>query len=261
MSLEAAVPGQTYTWEGWQMVCCRYYTAGQFTTGKQVLEIGCGIGRGLGYLSARADGVTGGDYSPDNLRHAGEHYKGRIELLTLDACQLPFRDNSYDVIVIMEVVQYLTRFDDFLNECNRVLKDNGILCLCLPNKDSPSFHASPLGNRYYSVPELYSILEKHQFDAEMFGAFPVSGKAFWEKLRLSVIVAGGRILNLIPGAGIIKKYLQKKVLGQTIVTKPELEDSDMAPDTYQFRRISSVSPDYTHKILYAVARTRTNNGI
>ena len=114
MSLEAAVPGQRYTWEGWQMVCCRYYTAGQFVAGKKVLEIGCGMGRGLGYLSVRAQRVIGGDYSLENLGSAREHYKDNAELLVLDAQSLPFRDNSFEVIVVMEVVQYLTRIDNLI---------------------------------------------------------------------------------------------------------------------------------------------------
>jgi SAM-dependent methyltransferase len=241
------------------MVCCRYYTAGRFAEGKRLLEIGCGTGRGLGYLSARAAEVIGSDYSTENLIQARERYKDRIKLMALDAQRLPFRDNTFDVIAIMEVVQYLTQFDDFLEECRRVLKDGGTLVLCLPNKDSPGFHVSPLGRRYYSAPELFDIMKKHGFETELSGAFPSSGKALREKLRIRLIVAGGKVLNLLPGAPKIKKLLGKTVLGQHVVTKPELEDSDMAPENYNFHSIPSGSPDRMHKILYATGRSDPDN--
>ena len=83
MSLEAGIPGDKYTWETWQMICCRYYIAAQFVTGKQVLEVGCGTGRGLGYLDARAKRVVGGDYAEDNLRYARKRHALKRKALKL----------------------------------------------------------------------------------------------------------------------------------------------------------------------------------
>ena len=256
MSFEAGIPGNKRTWEAWQMICCRYYTAAQFVTRKQVLEVGCGIGRGLGYLSTRAQRVIGGDYAKDNLGYVRQHYQDRVELLLLDAQGLPFRDNSFDVVVAMEVIQYLTRIDDFFKECHRVLRKDGVLIFCLPNKDAPGFHRSPLSHRHYSAPELFALLNRHHFDTELFGAFPISGRPVWERLRTAMIVTVGKALDIAPKGKEVKEFLRRIILGETVVTKPELGDSDMIAENLKLIPIPSDSPDNRHKISYAIAHAR-----
>lgn len=255
MSFEAGLPGDKRSPEEWQMICCRYYTAGTLVSGKKVLEIGCGSGRGLGYLSARAKEVIGGDYSTENLDYAHRHYGNRIELLALDALSLPFRDGIFDVIVAMEVLQYISGIGDLLAECRRVLKSSGILCLCLPNIDAPGFIPSPLGRRYYSAKELHEALENNYFDARIFGAFPIKREVSLERTRAKTIMAGSKILDIIPGSGRLREFLNKRVLGQTITTKLEIEDTDMKPEYYTLDDVTGQTPDRTHKILYAIANT------
>lgn len=256
MSLEAGMPGDKRTWEAWQMICCRYYTAARFVTGKQVLEVGCGTGRGLGYLSARAQKVIGGDCGEDNLSYVRQHYGERAELVVLDAGQLPFKDSSFDVVVAMEVIYYLTHLGDFFEECHRILRKRGILCLCLPNKDVPGFHASPLSRRYYSVPELFTSLNRHHFDTKLFGAFPISRRPAWERVRAAAIVNVGRVLDMMPKGKEVKEYLNQIILGRAVVAKPELDDSDMIAGNFQLVPIPSDCLDYRHRILYAIAQTR-----
>jgi len=256
MSHEAAVPGAKVSSEQLQMICCRYYTAVQYVQRKQVLEVGCGAGLGLGYLGKTARNVIGGDYSEDNLRYARRHYGERTELLLLDAQKLPFKGSSFDVVVAMEVIQYFTRLDDFFKECYRILRKEGILLLCLPNQDVPGFHKSPLSHRYYSVPELFASLNQRHFDAKLFGAFPISRGSAWERVRAAIIVTTGKILDVAPKGKEVKGFLNSIILGKTIVVKPELGDSDMIVENLKLILVSSDSPDYRHRILYAVAHAR-----
>ena len=256
MSLEAGIPGKKHTQEAWQMICCRYYIAGQFITEKQVLEVGCGAGRGLGYLSTRAKRVVGGDYSEENLSYARWHYGKRAQLLVLDAHLLPFRDDSFDVVVAMEVIYYLTHLGDFFEECHRMLRKGGILCFCLPNKDAPGFHASPLSYRYYSSSELFTLLDQHNFDTELFGVFPISRKPAWEQIRATVILTIGRVLDMIPKGEKVREFLSQIILGRTIVAKPELEESDMVAENFKLVPISSDFPDFRYRILYVIAHSR-----
>lgn len=256
MSHEAAIPGAKVTSEQLQMICCRYYTASQYVQGKQMLEIGCGAGLGLGYLGKTAKNVIGGDYSEDNLRCAHRHYGERIELLLLDAQELPFKDSCFDVVVAMEVIYYLTHLGDFFEECHRILRRRGILCLCLPNKDVPGFHASPLSHRYYSAPELFTLLNCHHFDSELLGAFPISRRPAWERVRAAAIVNVGRVLDMMPKGRELREFLSKIILGRTVVAKPELDDSDMIAENFQLVPIPSDCLDYRHRILYAIAHAR-----
>lgn len=56
------------------------------------------------------------------------------ELVNGSALQLPLANNSFDLIIIQDVIEHLTDVIDFYNEIRRVLKKNGIIYLSTPNK-------------------------------------------------------------------------------------------------------------------------------
>ena len=262
MSHEAEMPGRKMSIGEFQMICYRYYTAGQFIREKQVLEVGCGAGLGLGYLAKRAKKVVAGDYAEDNLRYAQRHYRGRVELVSLDAHELPFKDDCFDVVVAVEVIQYL-HLAEFLDECHRVLKNSGVLVLCIPNKDRPNFRPSRLSYKYYSVPELFVLLNHHHFDAELFGAFPVprgTTKLIHHRFRTTMIAVGAKVLNLlefVPKIGILREFIKKLIGYRTAVLTNEIKDEGMR----MVEKIYPVplccdSPDFEHAILYGIARVQ-----
>lgn len=43
------------------------------------------------------------------------------------------KDNSFDVVVAGEIIEHVLDTERFLNECNRILKDDGFLVLSTPN--------------------------------------------------------------------------------------------------------------------------------
>ena len=251
MSQEAELPGMRVTKEQLQIICCRYYFASQFVAGKQVLELGCGPGLGLGYLSQSATRVIGGDYDEDNLRLAQRHYEDRVELALLDAHNLPFKDNCFDVVVVMATIIYL-QLDSFFNECYRVLKKGGMLVFCIPNKDQPGFQRSPLSKNYFSVPELSELLSPH-FDAKFFGAFPIHKESQSTKSRYAIVAKAGKALTLIFRGEKIKELLSRFFL-DTSVLKEEIEDG-MAEDI-QPEPVSGDTPTTQYRVLYAVAYAR-----
>ncbi len=261
MSHEAEMPGREVGEAVFRMICYRYYTAGRFVQGKQVLEVGCGAGLGLGYLARRARRVIGGDYAEGNIRCAQHHYQGGIELASLNAHKLPFKDDCFDVVVAVEVIQYFY-LDEFLAECLRILKSRGILIICIPNKDRPGFRPSPLSNKYYSAPELFELLNRHSFDAELFGAFPVAqGSArLVQRIWQAVIAVGVKILDLLdfmPGVRQIRGLLKKLLGFKTLVLPGEIKDEHMAMvEDVQLVPIDCNSPCLGYAFLYGVAYAR-----
>ena len=251
MSHEAEMPGMKVTKEHLQIICSRYYFASHFVSGKQVLEIGCGPGFGLGYLSRKAERVIGGDYAEDNLRLAQQHYKGRVELILLDAHNLPFKDNCFDVVVAMAAVIYF-QLGSFFNECHRVLKRGGILVFCIPNKNQPNFHRSPLSKNYFSVPELSALMSQH-FDARFFGAFPVHKELQITKRRGAIVAKVSEALALMPKGEEIKGFLSRLFFG-TSVLKEEIEDGMV--ENIQPEPIRDDSSNFQYRVLYAMAFTR-----
>lgn len=233
-----------------EMICCRYYTAAKYVQGKEVLEVGCGPGLGLGYLAKRAKRIVGGDYTESSLRCAQEHYRGKMELLCLDAHTLPFRDGCFDVVLLFEVIFYLVQPDKFLEECRRVLRKGGVLILCLPNKDLPGFIRSPFSTKYFSVPELFDLLSQYYDDVKVFGAFPIAADAVKQRLRLMRLMIG-KVFNLFPKGKEIKEFLKERILGKNLSLKNEIED-EMVID-FQLIPLPNNSPDFRHQILYAIA--------
>ncbi|MFD8214457.1 methyltransferase domain-containing protein [Streptomyces sp. NPDC059697] len=99
--------------------------------GRAVLEVGCGAGEGLNFLSRLVPGarMTGLDLSPKAIARA-EATLARGESLRYvqgDAEELPFEDSSVDVLVNIESSHTYPDLGRFLNEAARVLRPGGML--------------------------------------------------------------------------------------------------------------------------------------
>lgn len=231
----------------------RYRTAAPYCVGKDVLEVGCGAGQGLGYLAKQARRVVGADCTHANLRRAQEYYGARANLVRLDAHELPFTDASFDVLLLFEAIYYLRTPDEFLAESRRVLRPSGMLIIGTVNKDWPDFHPSPWSVHYFSAPELSERLRIHGFEVELAGAYPVSDSSHRERL-LSLIKRAAVRLHLIPRTMKRRALLKRLFFGRLAPIPPEL-DSD-APDYNPPVPISAEVPEPRFKVLYAVAHVR-----
>jgi ubiquinone/menaquinone biosynthesis C-methylase UbiE len=69
------------------------------TTGMRVLDVGCGTGMYLDAYTAAGAVGTGIDRSPAMLAVARERLGGRASLELADATNMPFSDDSFDVVV------------------------------------------------------------------------------------------------------------------------------------------------------------------
>jgi len=98
---------------------------------KQVLDIGCGTGvhtRRLKQQFSRAK-VYGIDIAPGMIAVAKAQEKlfGGIKYQVADADQLPFKDNSMDLIFSNLTLQWLPDLAVTFKEWNRVLKPGGLI--------------------------------------------------------------------------------------------------------------------------------------
>jgi len=251
MSKEAEMPGKEVSQDQLRVIFGRYYFASKFVSGKKVLEVGCGTGIGLGYLAKKAKKIVGIDISADNLNIAKAHYKNtrRIELFRLNAHNLSFfKPKSFDVIIAMATV-YALNLEEFLKECQRILKKSGKLIFCLPNKDQPGFQPAKLSTKYYSVPELFTVLNKYKFNPKIFAAFPIT-KSLLRQRGIS------NFLNSMIGGSIIRKFLNKVFLHK-ISLEPEITEKDM--NLVKDIKFVPLKPNLTnsqYRILYVIAQKK-----
>jgi ubiquinone/menaquinone biosynthesis C-methylase UbiE len=96
-----------------------------------LLEIGCGPGANIWYMSREGFNVTGIDGSETAINIAKERLQKedlQADLVVGDILKLPFSDNSFDGIVDNECL-YANNDENtvlILSEINRVLKTNGL---------------------------------------------------------------------------------------------------------------------------------------
>ena len=110
----------------------RYIWASQYVRGKDVLDIACGNGIGTNYLRESADRVIGIDIDEEAIEFAKAHYpRCNFHVGRVDAIPLP--SESVDVIVSFETIEHVAEQTQFLYECQRVLRPNGLLICSTPN--------------------------------------------------------------------------------------------------------------------------------
>ncbi len=100
-----------------------------------ILDVGCGIGGSSLYLAQKYDAkVTGVTLSPvqasrarDRAREAG--VAATVQFQVADALNLPFKENSFDLIWSLESGEHMPDKERFLQESYRVLKPGGMLLM------------------------------------------------------------------------------------------------------------------------------------
>ena len=247
------VPGVLVTGEAFRMAHSRYAFAAEHCEGRDVLEIACGAGPGLGRVGAHARRVVAGDFTFELLERAKRHYGSRIPFVRFDAHALPFATGSFDVILLFEAIYYLADADRVFRECHRVLRRPGSLILCAVNCGWRDFHPSPFSTRYFSSSELRGALAETGFEAELYGGFSstksTAGSAIVSFLKRAAIATG-----LMPRT-MKGKELWKRLFFGPLVAVPEELGPEAAPYD-QPMPLNGANSDRRFKVIYAMARPR-----
>ena len=101
--------------------------------GLSLLDLGCGDGENLRWLSRFATTCYGSDYHVVRLRRARQ-VPGVTQLFLADATDYPTRDGAFDVIVFNHVLEHIPDDDQALREAHRILRPGGLLILGVPNE-------------------------------------------------------------------------------------------------------------------------------
>jgi len=102
----------------------------------RVLDIGCAKGFIVYCMFENNIETYGIDISDYAVKNAPKEIKGHIMLVDAERYYLPFVDNSFDLILLLDVIEHLHTHSFLLSEIYRVLEPNGICCIKTPIKDS-----------------------------------------------------------------------------------------------------------------------------
>lgn len=114
-----------------QMIC----DAAGIRKGMRVLDVGCGFGGTIASLNERFSPMqlVGINIDHRQLERTQEIVKpmkwNDIRFIRVDACELPFKDDSFDVVLAVECIFHFRGQAFFFREAERVLRPGGRLAL------------------------------------------------------------------------------------------------------------------------------------
>jgi SAM-dependent methyltransferase len=202
----------------------RYEWAAPRCVGRDVVEVACGAGIGLGVLRARARSLVAGDIVPATVNSVRRHYSNRVKVECFPADAIPVPTASVDVIILFEALYYLPSFSAFLAEVRRALRPDGELLLATANKDLPDFTPSPASSRYLGVAELSTELREAGFSTEFWGDVDTSAVSARQRVLRPLKAAASR-LDLIPRTLAGREFLKRIFFGRLVPLPVEITES------------------------------------
>lgn len=142
-----------------------------------VLDLGCGGGRNIEYFLTKAKIVYGLDHSDTCVKMSSELNKegidsGRCQILLGDVKNLPFNDESIDVVTAFETIYFWNDIEECFKEIYRVLKKGGQFLICneassMKRRDVKKI-ANSIDMEVYTSDDLTRMLTKVGFDCKCF---------------------------------------------------------------------------------------------
>ena len=152
----------------------------------KVLEIGCGDGFSLDWLRKLKFDCYGVDINPEKIETARQH--GHNNVYCIDAIDLPFEDNSFDVVYSRHTLEHILKPEPMLQEIHRVLNSLGrfslIVPIVLPGRvNFNKKHVIAVSNKEYvaELLEAYNFVVDRNEEKDMPGGREVWTLAFVDK--------------------------------------------------------------------------------
>ncbi|MCX6664743.1 MAG: methyltransferase domain-containing protein [Euryarchaeota archaeon] len=106
---------------------------------KIIMDAGCGLGgKTVFYAENGCKSVVGIDMDDRHIKYADDFAKQRgalnTEFMVGSLDSLPFESNKFDIVFLSDVIEHIRRpiLIKALEECKRVVKTNGRICLEFP---------------------------------------------------------------------------------------------------------------------------------
>ncbi|MEQ9466172.1 MAG: class I SAM-dependent methyltransferase [Ekhidna sp.] len=149
-----------------QRLLSAYYQAKPYIKGN-LLELGCGEGRGVELLAPLADSYIGIDKIELVIDRLKEKYPN-YEFMSGVFPPFPFEDDSFDTIVTFQVIEHVKDDEGFIKEIHRVLKPGGTALITTPNIKM-TLSRNPWHEREYTGDELTKLCKRYFENVAMKG--------------------------------------------------------------------------------------------
>lgn len=126
-------------------------------SGKMILDLGSGEGSTSQLLSTN-NFVVSLEVKPERIKKINN--SNSLHPLLADAFQLPLKNNSFDIIIMQDVIEHIDLTDSLIEDLFSLLKTDGIIYLSTPNKLSV---INIISDPHWGMP-LLSLFKREQIN-------------------------------------------------------------------------------------------------
>lgn len=147
----------------------------EYGRNKDILEVGCGTGLILQGVEPHARKAVGIDLSSGMLERAR---KRGLEVYKANATDLPFDDDSFDVVYSFKVLAHVEDIDQALREMSRVTRPGGVMLLEFYNRLSLRYLVKRIGGprKISAATDEGAVYTRWDSPRDLSGRFPASVK-------------------------------------------------------------------------------------
>jgi SAM-dependent methyltransferase len=138
----------------------------------KVLDIGCGIGDMLSYRK----NTVGLDVNPLNVAFC---QKRQLEAYMMKPDVIPFGDESFDSVLLDNVLEHIEKPSLLFKEIRRVLKPDGLLLIGVPG--IRGYESDDDHKVFYDEKKLQALAKKNHFNVNHFFYTPLIKSGFLSK--------------------------------------------------------------------------------
>lgn len=129
----------------------------------KVLDLGCNKGFLVKAFREMEADSYGCDISHEALSSSPTEIRDYLKLLDITTDKLPFDNEEFDLITMLDVVEHLSSFDLTLSELNRVLRTRGLIYISTPSPLTNMYCDDPTHINVHSKSFWINLFEKHGF--------------------------------------------------------------------------------------------------
>ena len=131
----------------------------KYTSGKNLLDIGCGDGQFI-HLCKKNNFQCKGIELDTNLSKYASQITG-CQIINMPYHKSMFPESSFDVITLIQVLEHLTDPTEILKIAHYHLKEHGIIIIEIPSIQSPNFLAYRLTKLKFFVRPPHGVIKSH----------------------------------------------------------------------------------------------------
>jgi 2-polyprenyl-3-methyl-5-hydroxy-6-metoxy-1,4-benzoquinol methylase len=201
-----------------------------YIPGGRLLDVGCGAGRYLSEMRDLGWSVKGVESDPVAARQATQR---GLDIFCGTLHDARLQDDSFDVVVLTQVIEHLPNPVETLKECTRILKSKGHVVIVTPNSSSLTHRLFGRNWRGLEPPRHLHIFSPPSISRLLVDAGlrrvrispQVSSSIIRESIYLSRRVAG-RSGSTSPLAGLTRCVISLAAWSEFLVTRirPSLAD-------------------------------------